>query len=61
MLDTVATPVRQTSASFDGAENFWLASRLSKESLNRKPVFPTGERAKVINPNAKPIKLEPPQ
>lgn len=47
-------------ASFDGAGNFL---KYKEQSANHKgtTVFPSGERVRVVNPNAKPLKLNPPK
>lgn len=48
-----------TSSSYDGLTNFNLYKDQSSRALNNRTVFPTGERTRVINPNAKPLKLVP--
>ena len=49
-----------TGTSFDGADNFIRARDISANFKSRV-VFPSGEKVRVINPNAKPIKLNPPK
>jgi hypothetical protein len=44
----------------DGMLNFQMYVKQSKETVCRT-VFPTGERHRIINPRAKPLKLNPPK
>ena len=45
---------------FDGLANFLMYKAKSAETKART-IFPTGERRTIINPNAKPLKLDPPK
>lgn len=49
------------SISADGAQNFFRYVEQSKAAVNNRVVFPSGKGAKVINPRAKPMQLNPPK
>lgn len=42
-------------------DNFTRAKEMSANAKENRTVFPSGLKATVINPNAKPFKLNPPQ
>lgn len=55
------TTTEKTNEDYGRFDNFTIAKMQSEKAVNNRTVFPSGEKVRVINPNAKPFKLDPPK